>query len=425
MSLHILPRYAVPAAIGTREAIQAAERPLTIDVRRRAVAALQAAMRRGRLRPEAVAAAAEQGDVAIADLMRSHAVALHSPALDPAHIPPPPCRKPDPATVAALHPWIRLLAAEGHLPAEGLQHLSAPTLSMATLCRVLAIAWNRKKQALLASIDVPALLDENHPALFDCLPQPFLQLLGNDAGPDAGPVPTLTVFNRDLTHVAVRATGDDALAIEGALRELVKQMQLPLVGDPSYAIEDIHPGLDELFSDLEAIATWGEDGEPSLPLDELTTMLEEFGWDASSEGEMRELREHLKWRRWRDQTSLFPVGSGTAQAWLDAQGDSRLAQVYREIVRITTLLATLPALKHTLDSDGYAGTGYVTLVPTATGMDDWIEQTINDIYNSGEVESETRVSLTAKPAQLGSSCDRALTEVAVANYIASLIATLD
>jgi len=423
VNLGLLPLYGKAASTATREAILATETTLTNGVRKRAARWIGVALRRGTVSPSQVETAAMLGDEGIAALMRGNVAPILAPRIDSTNVPSVPEKAPSQKVIAALHPWVHMLAKEGHLSDLASAELATGHLTKARVYRVLMSAWQRKVSAALASIALPQTLLEGDVPTFDVIPQSFAALIEGRVERDLANRPALIVRTRSVSHVPLRARGDDFLAIAGALQGLSKVMDLPLISDSRYVVEEIYPPMDELCSDLEEIAVWDEAGTPSFPLDQLIQMAENFGYDDFEPDQIEEFVQHLKWRRVRNETTPWEVHSTLADAWLETRGDCAVTQCHRELRRLTTLLTgRVPHMPY--ECEGYPSV-MVTVVPTGTGFDDWIEQCINDLYNNGDSDGDAVVSLPAKAAQLGSRCDRALIEVAVANYVASLIENLD
>lgn len=424
MSLHLLPRLSAASINATRRAMAATEPTLTHEVRARASRSLRAAVAAGVVPAGSVRAAAQNGDEGIAALLRRH-TGMPRPHLSRSSLPTPQVGKPVPEVIRALHPWVRVLAAEGHLDGASLSALRDPGLTVAALCRVLFGAWERMKQAVLATDTLPAALPEHMQAFLDVGPMLFDHLLRTPHEAEDAATPRVEIACRAVSFFALRATGEDFRALAGVLAALASDMQLPLIAMPDYALEDFFPWMHELFSDLENIVQWSEDGRAHLPADETARMLEEgFGFDPEDPDAVEELQAHLEWRRRRAAEPVYVPGSPEARAWLASAADRDAASVYRALDALRECLKACP--KARLDTEFTEGAFGVVgvFMPVACGIDERMEGWINEMLNSGEGESTLRIALPAKPAQMGSAVRRVLTEVAVANCTAALVETL-
>jgi hypothetical protein len=401
-----------------------AEPTLTHEVRARALRTLRAAVASRRIAPQAVQAAANDGDAGIASLLRRH-IGVPRPQVARSNLPTPQAGKPSPEVIRALHPWVRMLAAEGHLDAAALRSLSDPSLTVAGLCRVMFTAWEQMKQAVLRSGALPAALPEDMRPYLDVGPILFEHLLRTPHESEEEATPRVEITNCAVSFFALRAVGEDYRALAGMLTALSSETRLPLISTPEYAIEEFFPWMEELFSDLENVVQWSEDGRANLPADAAERMMEEgFGFDPEDPESISDLQVHLEWRRKRRAEPVYAPGSAQALAWLESAGDSQQANVYRALDALRACLKEPRAPK--LHGEFTEGTFGVVgaYMPTACGIEERVEGWVNEMLNSGEGESTLRVALPAKPAQMGSAVRRVLTEVAVANCVAALIETL-
>lgn len=434
MSLHLLPRYRPEAVTGTVNAMALAEETMGADIRSRAIATLKAAMARRTLEPRDVVSAIKAGDAGIATLMRANQAPLYVPALPAESVPALPHASTDAAAINALVPWVRMLASEGHLSSAALLALSEPKQKPSTIYLIVATAWEAFKQHALAQVDLPKTLPPDTSCVFDVRPAPLAdvgetQFADSSYYEPQGERPdgiALALHTLGMTHIGLRAHGEDYRALAGALDDVIKNMILPIMAPPSAICDDVYYAIEELVTDLETIALWDDAGNCTLPIQECMTFLEGFGYDEPDDDFIESLQTHIKWRRWTKSEPEHATGSDEAVAWRKTCSNPQFTALYDLAAECGELLKSLPKCKRMHpNSRGHMGVEQISIIPNGIGIDGWIEEAINAGYNAGDMVPDLSMIIEAKPVQLGQYATRAVIEVAIANVIAAHIELLD
>lgn len=387
------------------------------EVRLEARQRLLDAVARGRISTKRLQKAVSNGDAGVAALMREHAAPLSIPAIKPESVPRLPSSALGQPLIARLKTLIKLLHAEGALDEAGLAAISSGSCTNVQLYRVLSRAWARFIESSLASAGLPSALPEGIRTAMSVNATEVSAILGEDRGSN-GPL-VLEIQSNVIPYCALRVKGEDDRAFMGLLRAFQSTLALFCICHPGDGM--LFDYIEEAMSDLEEITTWDASGNPQFDAQEAERMLEGTVMGAVSEASMHELAEHMRYRRWWKAHPPLTPGSPQAVAWRLSVEDTAVAAAYDNILAVIAVMQRLPKVK--LDVE-YEGPPHMTLLPTGTGIDAWMEEMVNCDLNGDEEPSEARVILRGKAADLGRKVQRVFTEVAAMNYVIAQIESL-
>ena len=396
MSLLTLPRFD-PATAGQGHAgfVRVAMQ-LTSEMRSLAATRMRDALRAGRLTPRTALAALKQGDVGVATLFRSRlSAALPRPVIDPATFSMARTSKPvDPRLKPALRRLMEVLAADGDLTADACRTMTVMT-TRKVLLLTLSTAWQARCKRLVKPIADAIALGDDATVPFLPWPSALSALISHDEDEISRidnrhvVVPLLSITGEPVVVLSlpVLSNTDDRSALEMALNAIKHLTGDVLMVEQEEALELLMGYQVEVIRDMALTVEW-HGNDPQVDEDHFDVLEGEFGWDMRVGEAKEDLIAALRYFRERDLVERWTRDDPRFQRWQEAHQRTAIGTLVDDLLRLVDLgqqwqisPRVTPRSRTMLEQteEGYLG---VCMLPSDMGMDAWIEQGVNDLWNS-------------------------------------------
>ena len=395
---------------------------VTAATRARAARRLREALHLGLISPDGATAAVEQGDLAVAALLRPLSDGLHVPnLLSAATECLPVTRQLATEQLQALLGIARRFVRDGDLPVDQLTTLAQGSADGVGLLVVLQQAWQQRCDRLTERL-LPGHVDPDATICYALSLVPLLDALDAIGGGSCTPMAMLEeplpggvlceLVSWPLVRLPAHPEREPQFyrAFMGVWNCLVNAARTPLVAPLDTAMIDLTGTFGEALHDAATTATW-RNGVPSFSAMAKSQLADEFDIDLDDHADA--IGRYALWLRAAKAKPLVP-NTPAFLAWESTEATpaqrALLSTLMGIIARLKRATARLPV--HTQSSWSGSGCLPVSLQPHEFGLDDVVQPYFEDMYSSGEYPLWQCVpdKGAQEPADLLAMADRVILE---------------